>query len=167
MIALLMLLVLLGHLPGAAAQTRGQAPPARGQGARPQPARPQAPADTYFVNTLAPADMQNKQAVVETSMGTVVFDLLPEAAPNHVAHFITSRSIRAHRGADRHASMSHDLSSDKPDASDVRIAIFPTETEPLGKIRPHDVAVKQSSLTTVLKQQRRQYFGGCSFAGTA
>jgi peptidyl-prolyl cis-trans isomerase B (cyclophilin B) len=95
MIALLMLLVLLGHLPGAAAQTRGQAPPARPQGARPQPARPQAPADTYFVNTLTPADMQNKQAVLETSMGTVVLDLLPEAAPNHVAHFIT----RAREGA--------------------------------------------------------------------
>ena len=95
MIAILMLLVLLGHLPGAAAQTRGQAPPARPQGTRPQPARPQAPADTYFVNTLAPADMQNKQAVLETSMGTVVFDLLPEAAPNHVAHFIT----RAREGA--------------------------------------------------------------------
>jgi len=95
MIAILMLLVLLGHLPGAEAQTRGQAPPARGQGARPQPARPPAPADTYFVNTLAPADMQNKQAVLETSMGTVVFDLLPEAAPNHVGHFIT----RAREGA--------------------------------------------------------------------
>jgi peptidyl-prolyl cis-trans isomerase B (cyclophilin B) len=95
MIALLMLLVLLGHLPGAAAQTRGQAPPARPQGARPQPARPPAPADTYFVNTLTPADMQNKQAVLETSMGTVVLDLLPEAAPNHVAHFIT----RAREGA--------------------------------------------------------------------
>ena len=95
MIALLTLLVLLGHLPGAAAQTRGQAPPARPQGARPQPARPQAPADTYFVNALTPADMQNKQAVLETSMGTVVLDLLPEAAPNHVAHFIT----RAREGA--------------------------------------------------------------------
>jgi peptidyl-prolyl cis-trans isomerase B (cyclophilin B) len=98
MIALLMLLVLLGHLPGAAAQTRGQAPPARPQGARPQPARPQAPADSYFVNTLAPADMQNKQAVLETSMGTVVLDLLPEAAPNHVAHFITRARDGAYDG---------------------------------------------------------------------
>jgi peptidyl-prolyl cis-trans isomerase B (cyclophilin B) len=96
MIALLIVLALLGSPRSAAAQARGQAPPPRpAQGARPQPARPQPPADTYFVNTLAPADMQNKQAVLETSMGTIVLDLLPDAAPNHVAHFIT----RAREGA--------------------------------------------------------------------
>ncbi|HYS24096.1 MAG TPA: peptidylprolyl isomerase [Vicinamibacterales bacterium] len=96
MIALLIVLALLGSPRSAAAQARGQAPPPRpAQAARPQPARPQPPADTYFVNTLAPADMQNKQAVLETSMGTIVLDLLPDAAPNHVAHFIT----RAREGA--------------------------------------------------------------------
>jgi len=95
MIVLLLLLALFGSLPSAAAQTRGNAPPPRAQGARPQPARPQPPADTYFVSALAPAELQNKQAVLETSMGTIVFDLLPDAAPNHVAHFIT----RAREGA--------------------------------------------------------------------
>ena len=96
MIALLILLALFGTVPTAAAQTRGQAPPRPAQGARPQPARPQAPpADTYFVSTLAPADIQSKQAVLDTSLGTIVFDLLPDAAPNHVAHFIT----RAREGA--------------------------------------------------------------------
>src|SRR6266850_7520818 len=96
MIALLIVLALLGSPRSAAAQARGQAPPPRpAQAARPQPARPQPPADTYFVNTLAPNDMQNKQAVLETSMGTIVLDLLPDAAPNHVAHFIT----RAREGA--------------------------------------------------------------------
>jgi peptidyl-prolyl cis-trans isomerase B (cyclophilin B) len=39
--------------------------------------------------------MQNKQAVLETSAGVIVMDLLPDAAPNHVAHFIT----RAREGA--------------------------------------------------------------------
>src|SRR2546421_9615270 len=95
MIAVLTLLALFGSLSSAAAQTRGNAPPPRAQGARPQPARPQPPADTYFVSTLAPAELQNKQAVLETSMGTIVFDLLPDAAPNHVAHFVT----RAREGA--------------------------------------------------------------------
>jgi peptidyl-prolyl cis-trans isomerase B (cyclophilin B) len=88
MTALLMLLWLFGD-PRAAIQTRPQAPPSRPQGTRPQPPRPQAPADTYFVNTLTAADIQNKQAVLETSTGTIVLDLLAEAAPNHVAHFIT------------------------------------------------------------------------------
>jgi len=30
-----------------------------------------------------------QQAVIETSAGTLIIDLLPEAAPNHVAHFIS------------------------------------------------------------------------------
>src|SRR5262249_57031735 len=38
---------------------------------------------------------EKKQAVIERSLGTIVFDLLPDAAPNHVAHFIT----RAREGA--------------------------------------------------------------------
>ena len=50
---------------------------------------------TFFVSMLAPADLQNKQAVLETTHGTIVLDLLADAAPNHVAHFIT----RAREGA--------------------------------------------------------------------
>jgi len=92
--ALLTLVWLAGSMP-ADAQTRGQSPAPRAPAARPQPARPAAPADTYFVNTLAAPDIQNKQAVVDTSMGTIVFDLLADAAPNHVAHFI----VRAREGA--------------------------------------------------------------------
>ncbi len=88
MIALLTLLWLLGD-PQAAPQPRPQAPAPRPPATRPQPAPPQPPADTYFVDTLTPADIQNKQAVLETSTGTIVLDLLADAAPNHVAHFIT------------------------------------------------------------------------------
>ena len=88
MTALLMLFWLFGD-PQAATQTRPPAPPTRPQGARPQPPRPPAPADTYFVNTLSVAEIQNKQAVLDTAMGTVVLDLLADAAPTHVAHFIT------------------------------------------------------------------------------
>ena len=88
MTALLMLFWLFGD-PQAATQTRPPAPPPRPQGARPQPPRPPAPADTYFVNTLSAAEIQNKQAVLDTAMGTVVLDLLADAAPTHVAHFIT------------------------------------------------------------------------------
>jgi peptidyl-prolyl cis-trans isomerase B (cyclophilin B) len=73
-------------------------PASPAQGTRPQPARPQAPADTYFVNTLSPADIQNKQAVIDTPMGTIVLDLLADAAPNHVAHFITRARAGAYDG---------------------------------------------------------------------
>ena len=52
-------------------------------------------AQTFFTSTIPPADLQNKQAVLETSAGTIVFDLLADAAPTHVALFIT----RAREGA--------------------------------------------------------------------
>ena len=39
-----------------------------------------------------------KQAVVETSAGTFVIDLTPEAAPNHVAHFIKQAQDGAYAG---------------------------------------------------------------------
>jgi len=47
----------------------------------PKPAAP-------FVNTLTPAEMSNKQAVVATTLGTFVIDLRPDLAPNHVGYFI-------------------------------------------------------------------------------
>ena len=41
----------------------------------------------FFESRTAPADMRGKQAVLETSAGTIVIDLLPDAAPNHVGLF--------------------------------------------------------------------------------
>ena len=52
-------------------------------------------AQTFFTSALPAAELQNKQAVLETSYGTIVLDLLADAAPTHVAHFIT----RVHEGA--------------------------------------------------------------------
>ena len=45
-------------------------------------------AQTFFTTPLAKADMTDKQAVIETSAGTIVIALLPEAAPNHVGLFM-------------------------------------------------------------------------------
>ena len=59
-------------------------------------ARPAPPAkETFFVSTLPRSEIQQKQAVVETTYGTIVLDLLDDAAPTHVAYFIT----RAREGA--------------------------------------------------------------------
>lgn len=66
-----------------------QAAPAR----RPQTAKP--PQPTFFTSALSLDEMKGKQAVMETSKGTVILQLLPETAPNHVAHFIT----QAHEGS--------------------------------------------------------------------
>jgi peptidyl-prolyl cis-trans isomerase B (cyclophilin B) len=70
------------------------------QGARTQ--KPGPPRDTFFTSALPPAEIQNKQAVLETSYGTIVFDLLSDAAPNHVAHFITRARERAYDGTTFH-----------------------------------------------------------------
>jgi peptidyl-prolyl cis-trans isomerase B (cyclophilin B) len=49
----------------------------------------QTPAREAFFTTPYPLDqMKGKQAVVETDAGTFVIQLLPDAAPNHVGHFM-------------------------------------------------------------------------------
>ena len=57
-----------------------------------------AQAQTFFSSTLPPEELQNKQAVLETSYGTIVLDLLADAAPTHVAHFITRVGEGAYDG---------------------------------------------------------------------
>jgi cyclophilin family peptidyl-prolyl cis-trans isomerase len=59
-------------------------------------------AQSFFTSTLPPAELQNKQAVLETTYGTVVLDLLSDAAPNHVAHFITRVREGAYDGTAFH-----------------------------------------------------------------
>ena len=83
MLPLLVLLLLLDP------QTRPQ---------RPTPQRPAPPRDTFFTSTLPAEEIRNKQAVLETSEGTIVLDLLGDAAPNHVAHFITRAREGAYNG---------------------------------------------------------------------
>ena len=64
--------------------------------------RPAPPRNTFFTSTLQPADLLNKQAVLDTSEGVIVFDLLGDAAPNHVAHFITRAREGAYNGTTFH-----------------------------------------------------------------
>jgi peptidyl-prolyl cis-trans isomerase B (cyclophilin B) len=65
-----------------------------------RPAPP--PKDPFFTSTLPPSELRNKQAVLETSHGTIVLDLLAEAAPNHVAHFIARAREGAYDGTTFH-----------------------------------------------------------------
>jgi len=58
-----------------------------GSTARPQPVKTPQPA--FFTSPYTLEEMKGKQAVMETTLGTVVLQLLPETAPNHVAHFMT------------------------------------------------------------------------------
>jgi cyclophilin family peptidyl-prolyl cis-trans isomerase len=58
------------------------------------PAKPQAAIKT----PLSLAEMTNKQAVVETTLGTFVIDLRPDLAPNHVGYFIRQARAGAYDG---------------------------------------------------------------------
>jgi peptidyl-prolyl cis-trans isomerase B (cyclophilin B) len=66
----------------------------------PKPAPPPRPA--FFTSTLPESELRNKQAVLETTQGTIVIDLLPDAAPTHVAHFITRAREGAYDGTTFH-----------------------------------------------------------------
>lgn len=72
----------------------------------PRTPRPAPPRETFFVSRLSPADLQNKQAVLDTALGPVVLDLLADAAPNHVAHFITRAREGAYNGTTFHRVIS-------------------------------------------------------------
>jgi len=70
----------------------------------PQPRRAAAPPpkDPFFTSTLTASEIQNKQAVLDTTYGTIVLDLLADAAPTHVAHFITRVREGAYDGTTFH-----------------------------------------------------------------
>src|SRR6478752_309584 len=56
---------------------------------RTAPAATQKPAaQVPFTTPLSLAEMSGKQAVVNTSAGTIVIDLRPDLAPNHVGYFM-------------------------------------------------------------------------------
>src|SRR4029450_3989763 len=56
--------------------------------AKPAPATAKPAAPQFFTTPLTIEQMKGKQAVLETDLGTIIVDLLPEAAPNHVGYFI-------------------------------------------------------------------------------
>ncbi|SVA16903.1 uncharacterized protein METZ01_LOCUS69757, partial [marine metagenome] len=55
-----------------------------------------------FVTPLPPGQLFNKQAVVETTKGTIIIDLLAEAAPNHVGLFIQKAADGEYDGTSFH-----------------------------------------------------------------
>ena len=80
------------------AQARPPAPP-RPVTQKPAPAVP-APAKPapLFTSPYTADELRNKQAVVETSVGTFVIQLFSEAAPNHVGFFVKQARDGAYTG---------------------------------------------------------------------
>ncbi len=61
-----------------------------------------APKPAFFTTPLSVDQMSGKQAVVETSKGTFIFELLPRAAPNHVGFFMKQAGDGAYAGTTFH-----------------------------------------------------------------
>jgi peptidyl-prolyl cis-trans isomerase B (cyclophilin B) len=82
-----------------------------GAAQKPRPAaRPAAPAaPAPFENPYSSADLQNKQAVIETAAGTIVLDLLADRAPLHVAHFIKTARDGGYDGTIFHRVIKHGI----------------------------------------------------------
>ncbi|HEY7818365.1 MAG TPA: peptidylprolyl isomerase, partial [Vicinamibacteria bacterium] len=55
-----------------------------------------------FTTPLPLEEMSEKQAVVETTLGEMVFDFLPEKAPNHVGYFLKLAGEGAFDGTSFH-----------------------------------------------------------------
>jgi peptidyl-prolyl cis-trans isomerase B (cyclophilin B) len=71
-----------------------------------QPRRaPAAARPKFYTATLTLDQMTNKQAVVETTAGTFVIELLPEAAPNHVGYFLKLAGEKAFNGTTFHRAI--------------------------------------------------------------
>ena len=71
------------------------------RGAKPAPPKPPA-GPQFFTTPLTVEQMRNKQAVVETDLGTIIIDLLPDAAPNHVGYFIRNAEDGTYTGTAFH-----------------------------------------------------------------
>lgn len=84
-------------VPAAALAQKRPAPPPQ-KVVAPAPVAP-------FKTPLSPAQMANKQAVVETSAGTFVIALLPEAAPNHVGYVMKLAAEGAYDGTTFHRAI--------------------------------------------------------------
>ncbi len=76
----------------------------RAQGAQ-RRATPAAGKSAFFTTPLTLDQMKNKQAVVETSVGTIVIQLLPEAAPNHVGYFMKLAQDGSYTGTTFHRAV--------------------------------------------------------------
>jgi len=63
-----------------------------------QARKPASPKAAPFKTTLTAAQMAGKQAVLDTSMGTIVIDLRPDLAPNHVGYMMKLAGDGAYNG---------------------------------------------------------------------
>jgi len=73
------------------------------------PAKPAPAAPAFFTTPLTLEQMSGKQAVIETTAGRIVLELLPDKAPNHVGYFIKLAQDGAYTGTTFHRLIKHGI----------------------------------------------------------
>ena len=74
-----------------------------------KPAKPAPATAPLFTTPLALEQLSGKQAVIDTTAGRIVIELLPEKAPNHVGYFITLAQEGAYDGTTFHRLIKHGI----------------------------------------------------------
>jgi len=74
-----------------------------------QPAAKGARRGSFFRTSLSAEQMSGKQAVVETTAGTFVIQLLPDAAPHHVGYFLKLADDGSYAGTTFHRAIRHGI----------------------------------------------------------
>jgi peptidyl-prolyl cis-trans isomerase B (cyclophilin B) len=100
LVPVLAVLVCAGALTALNAAAQPQKPAPKATSKPKAAAAPIAP--VFFTTPLTAGELANKQAVLETSRGRIVIDLLPEQAPNHVGYFIKLARDGAYDGTTFH-----------------------------------------------------------------
>lgn len=130
-----------------------------------RPARPSPPRETFFSSTLPKADITNKQAVLDTTHGVIVLDLLDAAAPTHVAHFITRAREGAYDGTTFHRVIAMGIIQGGDPISKDPSATAKYGTGGLGVLRFEENAEKHTrgAVSAVLVPGRRDSAGSQFF----
>ncbi|HEU4694881.1 MAG TPA: peptidylprolyl isomerase, partial [Vicinamibacterales bacterium] len=117
-----------------------------------------------YTTRLSPEEMRNKQAVVETSMGTFVIDLRPDLAPNHVGYFMKLAAEGAYVRTTFHRVMKMGIIQGGDPISKDPAKTTAYGTGGLGILKPEFSTEKMTRGTVAaVLQPRRPDSGGAQF----
>jgi peptidyl-prolyl cis-trans isomerase B (cyclophilin B) len=124
------------------------AAPSAGQARRPAAGAPRA-----YTATLPIEQMRNKQAVVTTSLGELVIELLPDAAPDHVGYVMKLAAERAYDGTTFHRAILRGLiqGGDPLSKDPAKKAQYGTGGLGVLKFRANDLKHVRGAVSAVLR----------------
>ena len=116
----------------------------------PRPAAGQS--DAFFVSPGPANQWADTQVVLETTVGTIVLDLLPDAAPNHVAYFVERAQSGAYDGTIFHRVLARGViqGGDPFSVGPNQSALFGTGGLRVLRFEPNAERVTRGALAAVL-----------------